>query len=412
MKFSALLLATYCVLLSACVSHDLETPLATTSEALPPPPGGGHWGKISNTVGGHYNVMLTETSNTCEPKPPVLADDWDIIHLGNGKIKIKFINNGWSAWSEIYTIISENGKFDTDISTKPFPWIGGGYMAYQLKIRDSIIADNNLFARITYGYHKGADQNVTPYCERKFEANGFRRFLSKRGESPTTEGEYGATLTVNKDTCGATKELPKAFSLDVIPQENGLYNLRMWSFLIADLPINPNGTFGEVVIGDNSYIITDGNLTPDSISFNLYIKYGLYACDQDVTIAGEKRFQETDGSDQVIDGIYSVVTNLKINTCDDRSPIARFHLDAIAADAGFVRLVLGNKDFLATLNGTKFEASYAGATAINKFSGTITPQKINGELTIDVHELDIVHLTEKNCSFLYKVNGQKLYKHN
>lgn len=402
----------YVFMIPACVPHELENPNEQTA-TLPPPTGSGSWGKISEKRDGHYNVAMVETNNTCEPKPPVLADDWDLIDLDNGKMKIKFINNGWSDWSAIYISIKDSGEFDGGAATEPFPWVGGGYLAYQMEIKDGIVTDNHLFARITYGYLKGADENVKPYCERKFEASGFRRFLPKRGPGRSREGEYAAKVTISKNTCGAAKELPDVFSLDVVPQENGLFNLRMWSFLIADLLIKPDGTFGVVVIGDNSYMITDGNLTSETISFNLYIKYGLYACDQDIAISGVKRFREADGNDDVIDGIYSVITNLKINTCDNRPPIARFHLDAIAIDAGSVRLVLGNKDFTATLKkGVEFEAAYPGATAINKFSGTITPQEISGELVIDVDEIDVVHRREKKCSFLYKVNGHKLYKHN
>ncbi len=409
-SFASMLFCFFVSMLSSCVSHKLESPEKLTINT--PPPGEGHWGKVSAKRDGHYNVALTETSSTCEPKDVVLADDWDIIDLGNGRMKIKFSNNGWSYWPEINIKARNGGQFSNTIATLPFPWLTGGYLAHKMEMSQGLLANNVLSAAITYSYLKGADKNVIPYCERKFQALGFRRFVSKRSVGKTTAGEYGAKLTVKKNTCGVAKELPQVFSLDVVPQEKGLYNLRMWSFLIADLGIAPDGTFKDMVMGDNSYLITDGLLTPDSIHFNLYIKYGLYACEQDLEIAGTKRFEESDGTDSVIDGVYGVTTILTMNTCDNRPPIARFHLDAISMDAGSMRLVLGNKDFSAALHGQNFSASYSGISSKNKFSGTITPQEFSGELAINVHEIDIINLMEKNCSFLYKVSGFKLYKHN
>lgn len=399
----------FCVFVSfACGDGIL---IGGEEKPAPVPPGNSIWRQTIDSKYGHYNVRVETSANDCEFKYPGTNDDWDMIDLGGNRGRIKFNNNDWSYWPYIDIEINQKGEFNGTASTPLLPWITGGYVMFKMEIAGSIAA-KKISASVKYDHLKGADENVTPYCRQIFEMNGFERFRLKQTAAKTSEGEYSSRVIVKKNTC-LLKTPPEAFTLETVPQENGFYNLRMWEFLIADLYVEADGKFSDAVSnGIDSYSI-EGELTPEEITLKLSISYGFYACEQELEIRGTRRFEESDGKDTGIDGIYGVWTHLDVNTCDNRPPTARFHMDALAVDEKTVRLVIGNKDFTAALDGKNFSGSFKeGLLSDNKFSGTITPDEITGTLSIDVDMIDFMDMEETKCSFVYSVHGYKLYKHN
>lgn len=409
MRCLSLLLAACCLLLSSCVSYELESPPQKNTPTYPP--GAVRFGYPQ--IGGHYNVSLLQIANNCggEWDVPLKNEVWNFILKDDALGRIQFDESTpFFTFQNLEIVLDHDGYFFKTATSETYK-LNGNRFAY--KITFQLKAENNILAAdIIINHLIAANDNarLEPACERKFVAKGYNRYAPKIFPASNIEGEYAASVTKQNGQCLPEKtKFPPYFSVNVIPQDDGTAHLDMYGLFVKNLPVED----GIKATGYTLYERFDfaGYILPDKLS--LKIKMTVFnGCVEEYEIAGKKRFEENRWGDATIDGVFGAWLSLdfKNTTCKYEGPVyQKFHLDVLKIDEESARIVLGRNDYLAKRKGdTAFIAKKDTGGAIYKIIDTIsldiTADKIQGALAIENFY--------KKCKIAYNIYGLKLYKHN
>ena len=399
--------------LSACITHELENPFAPPAEQQEIPPGSGTWQKTIDPRDGHYNVKIENTKTTYQDAPlenysPVYADV-DFRSFDHKSGVLMFGYDGIFCWVDLPIEIDSEGKFETTLGPQPQFFLTS-YIGCKLQITGKIINDE-LEARATETLYAGTEPDkLKPLVVKEYTLAGYKRYKPKTTPARTIEGEYKSITTAFGNTC-AWQNLPSEnyyFIIRNIPQDQGLYNINIEDLLpLPGVPIAPDGRIDGALQNGNDKYILKGIFTPEQITLSVSLVFGDLNCVQEYEMRGEKRFEETDGKDATVDGIYSALVDMQDNTCDDTTYRKRRHLDVRTINGQKFLLKVGLLEFSPTADSAgNFLETYTDDRAgeIYTIKGNVTPEKLNAQLSV----------TERyyHCYYLYRIEGKKLYKNN
>lgn len=392
-----------CVLcfLFACVPHGLENP-----ERKDAPPGGASWKKIPDQNDGHYNVTYTITGNSCGGQyiRASFHGVWDFISKDKGGV-IMFDRDFF--WIDLPVEPDSEGNFKKEFTDKPF-YFFTGFFALGIKINGQI-RNNILHAEITETILSGPTPEVKPNCNIHYKAEGYKRYKPKTQPAKTLAGEYKSRIKTSSGTC-EFRNFYNDLGIVVVPAK-GSYNVKISWLQIPGLPLK-NGLVDVLIQKLDTAYILQGNITPETLDLRLTIDYGKdIGCFEDYTIYGEKRFEEANGKDATVDGLYLSEVLPGETSCEMENFTKETRLiDSIKTSGRETIFAIGGKNFMAGIgaNGdfsAVLEDDYYKTSSI--FSGNINPESIKGRMTTVISWPGA-----PQCSYSYKVIGKKLYKHN
>ncbi|MBU4421660.1 hypothetical protein L6259_01590 [Candidatus Parcubacteria bacterium] len=417
----------YCFLAS-CAYHPIEKPENNVS--VPDFPkaklADNLFSVNANNLDGHYNIKIENTeilakNESGEFKSYEVYDtvwkDVDFRSFDDKSGVLMFGYGGVLCWIDPRIKIDNEGKFETTIEPR-FQLFFLTYVGCKLQITGKL-ADDKLEAKATQTIYMAIDpekpESVAVY---QYTLSGYKRYKLKTTPAKKIEGEYKSITTRFGNTC-QFQTFPSGdyfFTIDVTPQKNNHYFIDIEKILsISDIPVDSEGNIDSTLKGVGSIYIIKGNITPEKIKLNIDIAYNFdngYSCSQTYRMQGVKRFEEADGNDTTIDGVYSVQMPVESMTCQGQPSATEQHLDSLKIDEETATLLLGSREFLAKLDaGNKFttkisNGSYYEVTHTLKDT-TLTPNNISGRL-ISEYTLP----PNGTCNIIYNLSGSKLYKHN
>lgn len=397
-----------CCLLFSCSYHEFEDPAERQNAPSPPPTGGAEW-QYNPRVENHYNILLQKIFNNCDEKP--LGDSrvvWDVVSFDKKRGRLTFDDQTPLYPWEVEFEIDDEKKFRKTIETERLVI---GKVSYILKLETSgqFSTDALTSEAKFYVFYSDNPKTEPSYsCHRTFLARGEKRYAEATRPSIASEGEYKAQTKVLSNDCPKEK-FPKTMSATVMPQENGAYYLRLHDLYLGGLA-TINSKEGALVATRYETYIFSGKIGNPFVIDVLHFRSN--GCSGHYEITGQKRFEEADEPERLIDGIYSVVASItKETTCDKPHVSERFHLDAVQISDHEARLLIGGKDFIAEIYAdqsfkARFTADNSKKPAI-PFTGVITPDTIAGTMKLTISNL----VTATSCDIFYNIKGQKLYKH-
>ncbi len=393
----------------ACVGHEVWPAEEAVQTPAPPKP----IPYDADKLDGHYNTHFSVLDTDCTESD--LADTYekvDFVSYDSKSGMIIFENKFYWDWVEID--LDKTGKFNKTMAPDPFsdPFTRIGYWGFGLKISGEL-KDNKLNAVVTDLIYTGSTlKSLALYCSTSYSAKGSKRYKQLETAPKNIEGEYKTKITrVYQNTCSGSSFLNNNFSTLIIPQKNGTLNIRIDVLALQGLPISKDGfidaKFKDAF--DNSYIF-QGEITPSKFDVDVKIVWTNQKCEEWYRIEGKKRFEESDGNDSTIDGIYNSWILITKNTCDSRAGGEYYHADSLKIADNKVLFIIGNKTFSADIkNDGSFTVSEADKNEYgltNSFKGSVSPSQLFGTMTFKLKWPGF------ECEYEYSVNGAKLYKHN
>ncbi|MBU1180060.1 hypothetical protein KJ885_03890, partial [Patescibacteria group bacterium] len=288
----------------------------------------------------------------------------------------------------------------------------------KLQIYDGKFSDGKMEAQAIQTLYMGMDpEKLEPVSIYKYALSGYKRYKRKTSPATKIDGEYKSITTKFSNTC-QFQTLPNGnyyFIINVIPQKDGYYYIDIEKLLSMKLLFASNGTIDSELESLGHIYAIKGNITPEKIELNIDIAFNFengYSCSQKYEMQGVKRFEEADGTDTTIDGVYTIWMPVESMTCQGQPSLPDQHLDSLKIRDKTASVALIGKEFIAELDAnneftTKISnGSYYEVTHTLK-DVTLAPNNISGTLISEY-----TMFPSGTCNIVYNLTGAKLYKHN
>lgn len=359
---------------------------------------------------GHYSVVFTVAKNTCSNDSVASTyQKFDFLAYDGENGKGMLITGNQSAWDELEIILDSEGNFKESIPLEPIS-SSIDYYGYGYEISGKL-AGNKIDGEVIETYYSGETEDaIRAICYFQYTFSGYKRYKQKTAPAKNIEGEYKSYLAKKSSNCPGQSML-QTFPTFIIPQGKGYYHAKIDLQRIYNLPVAKDGKVASTIKTSAADYTLKGTVEPENFALDFSIGWNDDSkCVENYSIRGDKRFEENDGADDTIDGVYSALITTLINSCGTQMINDRYHLDAIKISNSKARLIVGNKDFTIYICAkNNFKGVYFindDYKTTNSFEGKITPKDISGTLTI------ALDAAKSKCSFVYKVIGKKLYRHN
>ncbi|MFC1612683.1 hypothetical protein ACFL29_02430 [Patescibacteria group bacterium] len=408
----ALMLLCFCAFVFSCAYHPIEMPneIKAPKKSAPeqePEPYSFH--NDDNIYNNEHNIVSSTCGDNYVNPNYGLIDFYSYNDFGG---RLFFWTYNYPYMVEIYP--DETGYFNIYVDPAP-ELIFNAYYAFGANI-EGTLKDGALYLYVVEDAYMGPGEHQTEYvCTVEYEMNAYARYEHQKTEAKYLEGQYKTKYLHDKTESNCTfKRTLDPFPLYVVRNYDGTYDMSIDFTKAYAVKIPANGELNFTVDMVSRKYYVKGTITPDFVTLTMKIETpGYYhGCTEEYVMNGHKRFEESDETDTVTDGIYVTKIERYENDCDDGPNTGlRLHMESVQMNENQSWIIMGNKQFHIDIRSDgSFSAINPPDSAAYKitqtFEGNIKPNWVEGKVVIK-KELPGI----KTCHYRYNVFGKKLYKH-